>query len=196
MRARPTDKDLHRGLVEDEGFSVNERTGRIPRTGVMSSIHGHEAVHPGVASPEQIGDFRSEKAQPLSQPSHFLGGWHDRREDETSLDVSRRFGTVQKGYNFARSQGQKAIFDLGSFSEREVHYGPRLPYRGTGRTPEQQKDAIAEKNTAHREAVRVHLDARASNPVTTEGLRAAGESIADAVWEAERVTDRFRGGGR
>lgn len=192
MTAPLSNEQFHERLKADPpGFSVKEESGYEPEVGAMAAVYGHERTYPGVASPQQIGGYRQEHQETLRRPEHYFGGWVEDAgtpKAETSLDASKRFMTRAEAHKFGQQNAQKAVFDLNIMKEVDVQYGPRLPYKGTGRTPEGQKQAIKQKNEAYRQTVASHQEARRAP--RSEQL-AAGARIGEQVWEAEQKAKKL-----
>jgi len=197
---RMTDKQYHDLLRDEGGFSIHDPTGEWPESGVMVSRVGSERSVSGVASPEQIGHYRQDYAGTLSEPGVYFGGWKSGEGEgvRTDLDHSDNLPAGQSGaaHEEARRRGQEATFDLDrmkvkgdEYGGTQVEHGPKTIGGYRGFTPDEARDERRAKNTAYRHSVREHIAARQANPQTHEEVRAAGERIGGAVYEADQVRE-------
>src|ERR1700679_2414078 len=78
------------------GFSVDVKTGRKPRSGIMVSQAGSERrlTHPttGGHLEQYAGDYK----EPLEAPGAKFGTWHPKDGPKVDADVSMRFPTRRR----------------------------------------------------------------------------------------------------
>ncbi len=107
---------LHNTLT-GTGYTVNLQTGKIPTTGTMVSIPGHEKTVPTSSiTPTDISDFATSKEHKdvLNKRNSNLGTWNT--GEEVYLDVSKRYPDTPRGTRAARSAAmlgdQFAIYNV------------------------------------------------------------------------------------
>jgi len=201
---RLSDQQYQDLLKSEGGFSINDPTGEWPAAGSMTSRWGSERSFSGVPAAEEIGSYRKDYRQPLSEPGAFFGGWKTEEEEgtvRTDLDVSDQIPTAQQAQEVGRQRGQEAYFDLGKMGRKikatgeeyggtQIEHGPAPPGGYVKGDPGQAREDRRVKNTAYRHSVREHLRARESQPQTHDELRAAGERVGGAVYDAEQTRQR------
>jgi hypothetical protein len=187
-----TPEDRAKALEEQGGFSVHIPTGGKPKTGHIASRFGSEMVTDNVATAAWISEHERRFSEALNSPETYQGGWKTGDPPKRYLDVSERFTTAREAHEFGRRNAQIAFYDLAADKERLIHYGPAVkPRRDISNPLLEHRAATARKNAAYRGTVRQHLKERAANPRTPEEIRAAGERIGHAVYNAEQFSRRL-----
>lgn len=79
---------LARLVREQGGFSVNAQGEAPSGPGIMVARHGQEQVIAGLPSTQDIASFQGENPPP---PGAYTGGWYNKEEGKTYLDVSEQF---------------------------------------------------------------------------------------------------------
>jgi hypothetical protein len=77
-------------------------------------IHGWK---PGHDLAPHIRNFVTANRDKLSQPGHFLGGWHDHVNNVFSLDVAQNVNHRDAALALAAQRGEKAIWDVAANDE-------------------------------------------------------------------------------
>lgn len=107
-------------LRREGGFTVDARTGAVPRSGFAVNA-GTEALV--VAGPRFFADDGARlladfvRADPdLLDPSSaaLLGGWHERRSDRVVLSRVDRVGDREQAVATGVARGQTDVYDLGA----------------------------------------------------------------------------------
>lgn len=118
-----------RQLKERGGFTKQRTTGREPTKGYMVSRFGAEKIVPGVASPQEIDEYRQANPNPSARPRLYVGGWHE--EGQTYLDQSQNVRKSRKAQELGQSHAQRAVYNINRDTVRRVHHGGRIDNRDT-----------------------------------------------------------------
>jgi hypothetical protein len=111
------------------GFSITPK-GQQPESGYMVSIPGHtqivnEADLAGPHSQDIMNKYASDHADALSRTGAHIGGWTNKDEGKTYLDVSQNIKNKNAAVNVGTKRNQIAIWDVKKSRE--------IPTGGTGK---------------------------------------------------------------
>lgn len=117
----PTPNELADRAVRNNGFTVDPKTGAVPKEGFAVSVKGAEESFPPPASPEELAqriqEYVSKHAADFADGEAHLGGWVDEKSGQLYLDVTRILPDRGAAEAFGREQGQLAFFDLAKGQE-------------------------------------------------------------------------------
>lgn len=172
------------------GFSVNEHSGEVNPPGAFVAYEDAQQVVTGPLRSTDVAQFRSRYSDRLQDPENYLGGYREpagirqkspqRPDDETYLDISRRFvdeegaaPRLDRAMEFARGQAQISIYDTDA-GLRYVHESPDVP--------EDQKYQYS----AHlADAARAQKRARQLDP--SEARTEQVEAMVDSIFAAQNL---------
>lgn len=111
------DAAIEASRAPDSGFTLT--AGLNPdagKTGYAVSYGAHEYRERAPLTRQGLLDFRNRHLALLkSDPALRVGGWHNPDDGHVYLDISRVFESQDEAMQFAREQGQLAIFDRANF---------------------------------------------------------------------------------
>lgn len=105
------------------GFSVKPTTGQMPKSGYMVSIPGHTQIV-NAATPKLVQGYANAHAGALQDPRAHIGGWTDKKTNQTYLDVSHNYRSRAAAVKAGKAHNQIAIWD--------VKHGREINTGGTG----------------------------------------------------------------
>lgn len=119
------------------GFTYSPVTGEMPTSGYAVALPGHAYIinadrffadHPlQEFSHKVIKEYIRKKANLLTRPHIFLGGWHDLDSDLVFLDLSEVFDELDAAIKAGIERDQIAIYDFST--------GAVIPTGGSGDIP-------------------------------------------------------------
>lgn len=106
-------KALNRLRHPDGGFTIHPATNREEYLGFFVSRYPERefAIAASELRASHLRRFREANADLLSQPDHFIGGWHDPETGVVSLDVSEKTSSAEAARTIAHEHAQAAFFD-------------------------------------------------------------------------------------
>lgn len=98
----------------DGGFTMHPLTGEQPTTGFVVSVYkGSEKVIPAKSlTPVELVQFVKDNMALASQEGNFVGAWHNPKDGNVYLDISRVTQSRAEAEQLGRENNQLAIFDL------------------------------------------------------------------------------------
>jgi len=98
----------------DAGFTYHAVSHRQPKTGYALSIYkSREQLHTAKSiTPADLARYVRKNSDLLAKGDHYLGAWHNPKDDKVYLDVSRVVRTAQEAERLGRDHNQEAYFDL------------------------------------------------------------------------------------
>ena len=154
---------------KDRGYSVNLKTGEVPKEGVMAGMYPNEApqttvIRGGLLTRKDVKEHAARNRKALNNPKNFFGTWVE--EDEagnviaTYADVSKKFKDVRQATKFAEKTEQKSVALLRPGREPEFPKVGSYPKFVSGEmTPEgvvPYAQRLQEMGTAGREYMAQH----------------------------------------
>lgn len=117
-------RQLFSTTSEQGGSTTRLSTGDVPTTGwaVAQKRYSQEITadqDPGAAD---IKRYIQTRYQALSQPGNYLGTWYDSDTGSLWLDVTQVIEDADAAYDWAKEQGEIAIFNLETFEEVTIDY--------------------------------------------------------------------------
>jgi hypothetical protein len=101
------------------GFSINTKTGREPKSGIMVAQAGTERrlSHPTTGS--HLDEYAKDYDEPLSATGGHLGTWHPKDGLKVDADVSTRFPQRRRRAAMKETvmNKQKAAYDINADDE-------------------------------------------------------------------------------
>jgi hypothetical protein len=106
-------KALNRLRHPDGGFTIHPGTNREEYLGFFVSRYPERefAIPAEQLRRRHLREFREANADLLSQPDHYLGGWHDPETGIVSLDVSEKTTSAEAARAIAAEHAQAAFYD-------------------------------------------------------------------------------------
>ena len=94
----------------NDGFTIKSVPGDEPKTGYQVGIHGKgDQLSKDELTVERVREFLDSRADLLSQPDNYLGGWNG--GDTFWLDVSKNVQDFDEAMSMAVRTGEEAIWD-------------------------------------------------------------------------------------
>lgn len=124
---------LH-GLNSSGGSSVNLKGKSVPTHGYMVGGIAQEKNIGG--GPKRIGEhhvrsYINENAHHLGRPDHYLGSWHDKKDNSVALDVSRHFKDRNEAHAYARLHNEKAVYNLHEGKDENTDWAQTVPHQSS-----------------------------------------------------------------
>lgn len=101
------------------GFTVNLNTGEEPTKGFAVAMHEHSLVLDHTPTSKGISEYARSKREHLTAEGGHLGGWLDKSEGKTYLDVSKIHPDFNTSLAHAKTTNELALYDLEH--NREYH---------------------------------------------------------------------------
>lgn len=121
LKAADPDIILERTMKQG-GYSVDPRTGDIPKSGYMVGVQDEKGVPIKKASGQDIESFETANKTVLDEKGNFVGTWID--DNKLKMDISQRFDDKTEALKAGYKGKQDAIFDLGQMEDI------KLPFQG------------------------------------------------------------------
>lgn len=115
-------------LKENEGGSINPRTGKDVQEGYAVATGTHSSITPAAeffANPEKVFKdwIKSGVATEFKNPAVHVGLWYDKEHGEVVLDPSEQVMNREDAIKLGRSRDQQGIFDLKPKGEGYIDTG-------------------------------------------------------------------------
>jgi hypothetical protein len=110
---------------EDGGFTFDTKAGQhYEGPGFAVAIPGAEDRHPpGYAiARSHINHYANAHQSWLSQPGHFMGGWHDPRGGARTFDVSEIFADRRRANVAMVARGEDAMMNMSNYRSARNPY--------------------------------------------------------------------------
>lgn len=182
---------LHNTLT-GTGYTVNLQTGKIPTTGTMVSIPGHEKTVPTSSiTPTDISDFATSKEHKdvLNKRNSNLGTWNT--GEEVFLDVSRRYPDTERGARSARSAAMRgdqfAIYNVDRKLTEQNIAAPKVRQQYLQDKNIEISEEAGREYLQSTSPVGLHVTTgfRTAPDKRTRGKRRAGTGQGTIVWTGE-----------
>jgi len=111
-------KQFGRLFGSEQGFSTDVQTDAAPKSGFMVALSGSEkTISSPLMHPEHLQDYAATHAERLSQPGHYMGGWHDVERGQVDLDTSINMpsgGPVRRAeaHGAMITHGQRSLYNV------------------------------------------------------------------------------------
>jgi hypothetical protein len=172
---------------DDDGFSVDPRTGQSPSSGFAVSRFGHRVIDSAPPPAETVAD-----AAQSVLPGQYLGAWVD--GGKTYLDSSRNIQSRTEAMEFGKRNAQIAVYDINQGGSERVEHTPPMSASGTlfEQLPSREFDQL---NADNNEGVRLRTERKLGqqeqvrkSPTMLEQLRRQGAGRRGETEDGKRWT--------